>query len=110
MDFSKEGELQFKHSLIISQRFSAFWQGYRRAVVLFYLIKGPVFLFSNKDFWKDDWFFYTTCAVSLSLLSVDILNMVMYLFVLMLTCCFSEKARFQALGLIYLLGLVSMFY
>lgn len=102
----KEGKLRFKHSLMISQRFSAFWEGYRKAVILFYLIKGPVFLFTNRDFWADDSFFYSVCAVSLSVLTVDLVNVAIYLLIFILTCCCSERCRFRILGHIYIVGMV----
>ena len=104
----KEGKLKFKHSLMISKRFSSFWEGYRRAVILFYLIKGPVFLFSTKDQWKDTSYLYSVCAVSLSVLTVDILNLAIYLLIFLLTCCFSEKCRFSVLGLIHIIGVVAL--
>lgn len=106
---SKESKLKFKHSLMISQKFSSFWEGYRRAVILFYLIKGPVFLFSTKDQWKDQSYFNSVCAVSMSVLTADILNVVIYLLLFILTCCCSEKCRFRMLGHIYIIGMVDIF-
>lgn len=105
----KEGKLKFKHSLMISKRFSAFWEGYRKAVIIFYLIKGPVFLFSSKDFWSDDTFFYSVCAVTMSVLTSDLLNILIYLLIFLMTCCCSEKFRFRVLGHIYIVGLVDPF-
>lgn len=102
----REGKLKFKHSLMISKKFSTFWGGYRRAVILFYLIKGPVFLFSTKDKWADDSFFYSVCAVSLSVLTADLLNLLIYLLIFLATCCCSENFRFRLLGHIYIVGFV----
>ena len=101
-----ESRLKFKHSLMISQKFSSFWQGYRRAVIIFYLIKGLVFLFSNRQSWDDASFFYSTLAISMSVLSADVLNVSIYVLIFVLTCCCGEKLQFRMLGHIFIICMV----
>lgn len=108
----REGSLQFKHALIISKRFSSFWEGYRRAITIFYLIKGPVLLFTTKDHWDDPRYFYSVCAVSLSMLSADIFNLVIRLLTLLMTscCCCRESTQSKVMGHLYPLSVVMTFY
>lgn len=106
----REGSLQFKHALIISKRFSSFWEGYRRAITIFYLIKGPVLLFTTRDHWDDPRYFYSVCAISLSMLSADIVNLLIHLLTLLMTSCCRESFQSKVMGHLYPLSVVMTFY
>lgn len=105
-----EGRLPFKHSLMISKRFSSFWEAYRKAIILFFLIKGPVLLFNSKDLWNDQRYFYSVCAVSLSVLTADIVNLLLFCLGLLLTCCCRESGQMRLMGHLHILTVVLAVY
>lgn len=106
MDDFIEGGLPFKHSLIIARRFSNFWTRYRIAVIIFYLIKGPVLLFEKKRMWDDLRMFYSLIAVSLSALTVSIGNWLVYFLMNLFTMCCNPSLQFKVLGHLYIICLV----
>lgn len=101
-----EDSLQYKHSLVIAKRFDNFWKRYRLAIIIYYLIKGPVLLFGKKHFWDDRRMVYSIILVSLSVLPVNIINSVVYILVNLLTCCCHSSLQFKVLGNLYIIFLV----
>jgi DMSO/TMAO reductase YedYZ heme-binding membrane subunit len=65
-----------KDSLLTYRNFNKFWVNYKRGVIIYYLVRGPLELYARRDLWQDRFYLISLIAITFNMLIGFILSLI----------------------------------
>lgn len=97
----------FIDSLVIARKFNTFWDGYQLALILYFMIRGPLLLYDNEQLARHDRnFLYSVGFITVSLITSLVVSATVSIVLCLLSIPCGEKIRDKLFGAAHDLSMV----
>lgn len=99
-----------KDSLLTYRNFNKFWVNYKRGVIIYYLVRGPLELYARRDLWQDRFYLISLIAITFNMLIGFILSLIFSSLAITLSFCCSKSSQAKTIGSVHLITMVTTTY